>query len=49
LKRGAQIVVGTPGRIRDHIEKRTLDLSSVTHVVLDEAEEMLNMGFQEEV
>jgi len=49
LKRGAQIVVGTPGRIRDHIEKRTLDLSSVTHVVLDEADEMLNMGFQEEV
>ncbi len=49
LKRGAQIVVGTPGRIRDHIEKRTLDLSHVTHVVLDEADEMLNMGFQEEV
>jgi ATP-dependent RNA helicase DeaD len=49
LKRGAQIVAGTPGRIRDHIEKRTLDLSSVTHVVLDEADEMLNMGFQEEV
>lgn len=49
LKRGAQIVVGTPGRIRDHIEKRTLDLSGVTHVVLDEADEMLNMGFQEEV
>lgn len=49
LKRGVQIVVGTPGRIRDHIEKRTLDLSAVTHVVLDEADEMLNMGFQEEV
>ncbi|HRP39447.1 MAG TPA: DEAD/DEAH box helicase [Chitinophagales bacterium] len=49
LKRGTQIVVGTPGRIRDHIEKRTLDLSHVTHVVLDEADEMLNMGFQEEV
>ncbi len=49
LKRGAQIVAGTPGRIRDHIEKKTLDLSNVTHVVLDEADEMLNMGFQEEV
>ncbi|MBX2904327.1 MAG: DEAD/DEAH box helicase [Chitinophagales bacterium] len=49
LKRGTQIVVGTPGRIRDHIDKGTLDLSNVTHVVLDEADEMLNMGFQEEV
>jgi ATP-dependent RNA helicase DeaD len=44
-----QIVVGTPGRIRDHIEKGTLKLNSVTHVVLDEADEMLNMGFEEEV
>lgn len=49
LKRGSQIVVGTPGRIRDHIERKTLDLSQVKYVVLDEADEMLNMGFQEEV
>ncbi|MBL0308836.1 MAG: DEAD/DEAH box helicase [Bacteroidetes bacterium] len=49
LKRGSQIVVGTPGRIRDLIDKRTLKLEHVTHVVLDEADEMLNMGFEEEV
>jgi len=49
LKDGTQIVVGTPGRIRDHIERGTLKLESVTHVVLDEADEMLNMGFEEEV
>jgi ATP-dependent RNA helicase DeaD len=49
LRRGVQIVVGTPGRIRDHIEKGTLKLNTVTHVVLDEADEMLNMGFEEEV
>lgn len=49
LRNGTQIVVGTPGRVRDHIEKGTLKLDSVTHVVLDEADEMLNMGFEEEV
>ena len=49
LKRGSQIVVGTPGRIRDLIDKKTLKLDHVTHVVLDEADEMLNMGFEEEV
>ncbi len=49
LQRGVQIVVGTPGRIRDHIERGTLKLDSVTHVILDEADEMLNMGFEEEV
>lgn len=49
LKRGSQIVVGTPGRIRDLIDKKTLKLEHVTHVVLDEADEMLNMGFEEEV
>lgn len=49
LRKGVQIVVGTPGRIRDHIERGTLKLDSVTHVVLDEADEMLNMGFEEEV
>ena len=49
LKRGSQVVVGTPGRIRDLIDKKTLRLEHVTHVVLDEADEMLNMGFEEEV
>jgi ATP-dependent RNA helicase DeaD len=49
LKKGAQIVVGTPGRIRDMIDKGILKLEHVTHVVLDEADEMLNMGFEEEV
>lgn len=49
LEKGAQIIVGTPGRIRDHIERKTLKLDHVTHVVLDEADEMLNMGFEEEV
>ena len=49
LRRGAQIVVGTPGRIADHLEKRTLDLRDVGYFVLDEADEMLQMGFLEEV
>jgi superfamily II DNA/RNA helicase len=45
LKRGVQVVVGTPGRIIDHIDRRTLNLSSVSVVVLDEADRMLDMGF----
>jgi ATP-dependent RNA helicase DeaD len=49
LKNGAEIVVGTPGRIYDHIRRGTLDLSSVMVSCLDEADEMLNMGFFEEV
>lgn len=49
LRRGAQIVVGTPGRIADHLEKGTLDLRDVGYFVLDEADEMLQMGFLEEV
>jgi ATP-dependent RNA helicase DeaD len=49
LKRGAHVVVGTPGRVIDHLEKRTLDLRNLKHLVLDEADEMLRMGFQEEV
>ena len=49
LRRGAHVVVGTPGRVIDHLSKRTLDLSSLTHLVLDEADEMLRMGFQEDV
>lgn len=49
LRKGVQIVVGTPGRIRDHIDRKTLKLDTVKYVVLDEADEMLNMGFEEEV
>lgn len=49
LKKGAHIVVGTPGRVRDHIAKGTLKLNDVKFMVLDEADEMLNMGFEEEV
>ena len=49
LKKRPQIVVGTPGRVIDHINRRTLKLDSLTHLVLDEADEMLNMGFIEDV
>ncbi|WP_417234379.1 DEAD/DEAH box helicase [Arthrobacter sp.] len=49
LRRGAQVVVGTPGRVIDHINKGSLDLSNLQYVVLDEADEMLRMGFAEEV
>jgi ATP-dependent RNA helicase DeaD len=48
LKRGAQIVVGTPGRVIDHLEKGSLDLSHLDYLVLDEADEMLQMGFAED-
>jgi ATP-dependent RNA helicase DeaD len=49
LKRGAQVVVGTPGRVIDHLERGTLDLSHLDYLVLDEADEMLQMGFAEDV
>ena len=49
LRRGVHVVVGTPGRVMDHLEKGTLDLSNLRFVVLDEADEMLNMGFAEDV
>ncbi|HEV7920958.1 MAG TPA: DEAD/DEAH box helicase [Thermoanaerobaculia bacterium] len=49
LARGAQIVVGTPGRLIDHLDRGTLKLDAVRFVVLDEADEMLKMGFVEEV
>jgi ATP-dependent RNA helicase DeaD len=49
LDRGAAIVVGTPGRLRDHIEKGSLDLSDIRAVVLDEADEMLDLGFAEDL
>lgn len=47
LRQGAQIVVGTPGRILDHLERGTLKLDQITTVVLDEADEMISMGFRE--
>ena len=49
LKQGSQVVVGTPGRILDHIRRGTLDLSSLQSIVLDEADEMLRMGFIDDV
>ncbi|GAB6857445.1 DEAD/DEAH box helicase [Microbacterium xylanilyticum] len=49
LRRGVHIVVGTPGRIMDHLAKGTLDLSELKNLVLDEADEMLKMGFAEDV
>jgi ATP-dependent RNA helicase DeaD len=49
LHAGATIVVGTPGRLRDHLERGALDLSALAVVVLDEADEMLDMGFREEL
>lgn len=49
LKKGANIVVGTPGRVMDHIRRRTLKLDCLRTVILDEADEMLNMGFREDI
>ena len=49
LSLGAQVVVGTPGRVMDHLQRGTLDLSRVSMIVLDECDEMLNMGFLEDV
>jgi ATP-dependent RNA helicase DeaD len=49
LKYGAQIVVGTPGRVIDHIDRKTLQLNTVKFVVLDEADEMLDMGFRDDI
>lgn len=49
LKRGANIVIGTPGRVMDHIRRRTLKLNNLRCIILDEADEMLNMGFREDI
>jgi ATP-dependent RNA helicase DeaD len=49
LKRGVQIVVATPGRLIDLIERKAINLEQIKYVVLDEADEMLNMGFQEDI
>jgi len=49
LKKGVEIVVGTPGRVIDHLKRKTLNLKNIQHLVLDEADEMLNMGFIEDM
>jgi ATP-dependent RNA helicase DeaD len=49
LKRGVHIVVGSPGRIIDHLNRKTLKLGKIEHLILDEADEMLNMGFIEDM
>ena len=49
LKQGAQIVIGTPGRILDHLSRGTLELANVRMVVLDESDEMLDMGFRDDI
>ncbi|MFO0792811.1 MAG: DEAD/DEAH box helicase [Candidatus Brocadiaceae bacterium] len=49
LKKGVQIIVGTPGRVIDHLERQTLKMDKVKMVVLDEADEMLDMGFREDI
>ena len=49
LKKGVEIVVGTPGRVQDHLERGSLDISKIKYFILDEADEMLNMGFIEDI
>ncbi|MDR1401319.1 MAG: DEAD/DEAH box helicase [Endomicrobium sp.] len=49
LSKGAQVVIGTPGRVIDHLERKTLKLGATSTVVLDEADEMLDMGFREDI
>lgn len=49
LKKGAQIIIGTPGRVMDHMRRKTIRLAEVTMFVLDEADEMLDMGFREDI
>lgn len=49
LKKGAHIIIATPGRLRDLIRRKAVDISEIGYVILDEADEMLNMGFKEEI
>ena len=47
LKGGIQVIIGTPGRVMDHMRRKTIRTANVKMIVLDEADEMLNMGFRE--
>ena len=49
IRSGIDVLVGTPGRIKDHLQNQKLDLSKLKHVVLDEVDSMLDMGFAEQV
>lgn len=49
LKKGVQVIIGTPGRLMDHMNRRTIKLDHVNSIILDEADEMLNMGFREDI
>ena len=49
LKKGAQVIIGTPGRVMDHMRRRTLKMETVKMMILDEADEMLDMGFREDI
>ena len=49
LKRGCEVVVGTPGRIKDHLDRKTLDISKIKYFILDEGDEMLDMGFIDDI
>lgn len=49
LKKGAQVIIGTPGRVMDHMRRHTLKMATVKYVVLDEADEMLDMGFRDDI
>lgn len=49
IRNGIDILVGTPGRVKDHIQNNKLDLTKLKHVVLDEVDQMLDMGFAEQV
>lgn len=49
IRNGIDILVGTPGRIKDHLQNNKLDISKLKHVVLDEVDQMLDMGFAEQV
>ena len=49
LKSGTQLIIGTPGRVMDHMRRKTIKMDEVSTIVLDEADEMLNMGFREDI
>ena len=49
LKSGTQLIIGTPGRVMDHMRRKTIKMEQVHTVILDEADEMLNMGFREDI